>query len=105
VQTSTGFLGIELSTNPFVARNLSLRIQASMKRYNVAIHQCRRSRVAAWNLNSLAAWRWPALVTMLTCGFCGFVMGVIGLIENIVDLAATPQDFKATYIDAQKEWF
>ncbi|MCT0231361.1 NINE protein [Synechococcus sp. CS-1324] len=45
------------------------------------------------------------LVTVLTCGFGGFVMGVIGLIEGIVYLAATPKDFKATYIDAQKEWF
>jgi hypothetical protein len=42
---------------------------------------------------------------VLTCGFGGFVMGVIGLIEGIIYLAATPQDFKATYIDAQKEWF
>ena len=45
------------------------------------------------------------LVTVLTCGFGGFVMGVIGLIEGIVYLAATPQDFKTTYIDARKEWF
>lgn len=45
------------------------------------------------------------LVTVLTCGFGGFVMGVIGLIEGIIYLAATPQDFKATYIDGQKEWF
>jgi TM2 domain-containing membrane protein YozV len=36
------------------------------------------------------------LVTVLTCGFGGFVMGVIGLIEGIIYLAATPQDFKAT---------
>jgi hypothetical protein len=33
--------------NPFMGRNLSLRIQASTKRYNKAIHQGRRRMVAA----------------------------------------------------------
>jgi hypothetical protein len=56
VQTSTGFSGIEVYMNLFMARNLSLRIQAYMKQYNKAIHQCRRRRVAAWQLKCLAAW-------------------------------------------------
>lgn len=45
------------------------------------------------------------VVTLVTCGFGGFVMGVIGLIEGIIYLTKTPEEFKATYIDAQKEWF
>jgi TM2 domain-containing membrane protein YozV len=45
------------------------------------------------------------VVTLVTCGFGGFVMGVIGLIEGIIYLTKTPEEFKSTYIDAQKEWF
>lgn len=45
------------------------------------------------------------VVTLVTCGFGGFVMGVIGLIEGIIYLTKTPEEFKATYVDAQKEWF
>jgi hypothetical protein len=45
------------------------------------------------------------VVTLVTCGFGGFVMGVIGLIEGIIYLTKTPEEFKSTYIDAKKEWF
>lgn len=45
------------------------------------------------------------VITLLTCGIGGFVMGVIGLIEGILYLTKTPEEFKATYIDARKEWF
>jgi len=45
------------------------------------------------------------VVTLVTCGLGGFVMGVIGLIEGIIYLTKTPEEFKATYIDAKKEWF
>lgn len=45
------------------------------------------------------------VVTVLTCGFGGFVMGVIGLIEGIIYLTKTPEEFQATYIDGRKEWF
>lgn len=45
------------------------------------------------------------LVTLLTCGLGGAVMGVIGLIEGIIYLTMTPQQFKTLYIDGQKEWF
>ena len=44
------------------------------------------------------------LVTLLTCGLGGAVMGVIGLIEGIIYLTMTPQQFKTLYIDGQKEW-
>jgi TM2 domain-containing membrane protein YozV len=45
------------------------------------------------------------LVTLLTCGIGGMVMGVIGLVEGIIYLTMTPEQFKSLYIDAQKEWF
>ena len=45
------------------------------------------------------------LVTILTCGFGGMVMGVIGLVEGIIYLTMTPEQFKTLYIDAQKQWF
>lgn len=42
---------------------------------------------------------------VVTCGIASFVMGVIGLIEGIIYLTKTPAEFKATYIDAKREWF
>ena len=41
----------------------------------------------------------------LTCGIASFVMGVIGLIEGIIYLTKTPEEFKATYLDAVRPWF
>ena len=45
------------------------------------------------------------LLTVFTCGIAGFVMGVIGVIEGIVYLTQTPEQFKAMYLDSRKEWF
>jgi len=45
------------------------------------------------------------LVTVLTCGFGGAVMGVIGLIEGIIYLTKTDAEFVATYVNGKKEWF
>lgn len=45
------------------------------------------------------------VVTVVTCGFGGFVMGVIGLIEGIIYLTKTPEEFQSTYLDGGKEWF
>ena len=45
------------------------------------------------------------LVTVFTCGIAGFVMGVIGVIEGIIYLTQTPEQFQAIYLDARKEWF
>lgn len=41
----------------------------------------------------------------VTCGVASFVMGVIGLIEGIIYLTKTPEEFKEMYIDAEKDWF
>jgi len=42
---------------------------------------------------------------LITCGIASFVMGVIGLIEGIIYLTKTPEEFQAMYIDAEKDWF
>ncbi len=45
------------------------------------------------------------LVTVLTCGVAGFVMGVIGIIEGIIYLTKSPEEFDAIYLQNSKEWF
>jgi TM2 domain-containing membrane protein YozV len=45
------------------------------------------------------------LVTILTFGFGGFIMGIIGLIEGIIYLTKSDEDFVATYITGKKGWF
>ena len=42
------------------------------------------------------------LVTILTLGFGGFI---IGLIEGILYLTKSDADFVATYVNAKKGWF
>ncbi|QNI69496.1 TM2 domain-containing protein [Cyanobium sp. NS01] len=42
---------------------------------------------------------------LVTCGIASFVMGVIGLIEGILYLTKTNEEFQVTYIDAVKDWF
>ena len=45
------------------------------------------------------------LVTLLTCGLGGIVMGVIGLIEGIIYLTKTDVQFYQSYVAQKKEWF
>ena len=45
------------------------------------------------------------LVTVLTCGIAGAVMHIIGLIEGIVYLCKSDEEFVRTYVDGRKEWF
>ena len=45
------------------------------------------------------------LVTVLTCGVAGFVMGVIGIIEGIIYLTKSPEEFDSIYLQNSKEWF
>ena len=42
------------------------------------------------------------VLSIATCGIAGFVMGTIGLIEGIIYLTKTPQEFKEIYIDGQR---
>ena len=45
------------------------------------------------------------LVTLLTCGIAGFVMHTIGLIEGIIYLCKSDDEFVRLYVDGRKEWF
>ena len=45
------------------------------------------------------------LVTVLTLGFGGFVIGIIGLIEGIIYLTKSDEEFVATYVTGKKAWF
>jgi len=45
------------------------------------------------------------LVTVLTCGFGGAVMGIIGLIEGIIYLTKPDDVFVETYIKGDRPWF
>jgi TM2 domain-containing membrane protein YozV len=45
------------------------------------------------------------LVTVLTCGIAGAITGIIGLIEGIIYITKSDEDFVRTYVDGRKEWF
>ncbi len=45
------------------------------------------------------------LVTLLTCGVGGVVMHIIGLIEGIVYLCKSDEEFVHVYVDGRREWF
>ncbi len=45
------------------------------------------------------------LVSILTFGIGAIIMGPIGLIEGIIYLTKTDEDFVETYIKNQKTWF
>lgn len=44
---------------------------------------------------------WRIVITVVTCG----AGGIIGLIEGIIYLTKTDEEFVATYIDGDKNWF
>ena len=45
------------------------------------------------------------LATIFTCGVAGLVMHLIGLIEGIIYLTKTDEDFVHTYVLNRREWF
>ncbi len=45
------------------------------------------------------------LVSILTFGLLAWVMGIIGLIEGIMYLTKSDEEFVRTYVDARKGWF
>jgi TM2 domain-containing membrane protein YozV len=45
------------------------------------------------------------LVTVLTCGIAGVVMSVVGIVEGIMYLTKSDEDFVRTYIQNKKGWF
>jgi TM2 domain-containing membrane protein YozV len=44
-------------------------------------------------------------VSILTCGIASPVMGIIGMIEGIIYLTKSDQEFVDTYITSKKGWF
>ena len=45
------------------------------------------------------------LVSLLTCGIAAPIMGIIGLIEGIMYLTKSDDEFVSTYIAGKKGWF
>jgi hypothetical protein len=45
------------------------------------------------------------LVSVLSCFILAPVMHIIGLIEGIVYLCKSDDDFVRTYVDGRQEWF
>lgn len=45
------------------------------------------------------------LVTVLTCGLAYPVMHIIGLVEGIIYLCKSDDEFVRLYVDGRKEWF
>ena len=45
------------------------------------------------------------LVSVLSLGFLAWVTGIIGLIEGILYLTKSDEDFVATYVTGRKGWF
>jgi TM2 domain-containing membrane protein YozV len=45
------------------------------------------------------------LVSLFTCGIGWMVMHVIGVIEGIIYLTKSDEEFVATYVEGKKEWF
>ena len=45
------------------------------------------------------------VISLATCGAGAAVMSIIGLIEGIIYLTKTEDDFQYTYVDGYKGWF
>jgi len=44
-------------------------------------------------------------VTLLTCGLGSFVTGIIGIIEGIVYLTKSDEEFNEIYVKNKRDWF
>ena len=45
------------------------------------------------------------LVSVLTCGWGAIPMGIIGLVEGIIYLTKTDEEFYRIYVVEKKAWF
>ncbi len=45
------------------------------------------------------------LVSLLSCGILSPIMGIIGLIEGIMYLTKSDEEFVSTYVTSKKGWF
>lgn len=44
-------------------------------------------------------------VSLLSCGFLAWAMSIVGIIEGIMYLTKSDEDFVRIYVDGQKPWF
>ena len=44
-------------------------------------------------------------ITLLSCGFGVFVIGIVGIIEGIIYISKSDEEFYLTYVTGRKEWF
>ncbi len=42
---------------------------------------------------------------VITCGVAPVIISIISLIEGIIYIVKSPEDFKKSYIDNQRAWF
>lgn len=45
------------------------------------------------------------VVSLLSFGLLAWIMGIVGLIEGIIYLTKSDQEFVATYVAGRKPWF
>ena len=45
------------------------------------------------------------LATILTCGFAGIIFGIIGLVEGILYLTKSDDEFVQKYVVNKRGWF
>lgn len=45
------------------------------------------------------------LVTLISCGMLGFITSIIGLVEGILYLTKSDEEFESTYIIGRRPWF
>lgn len=45
------------------------------------------------------------VITLVTCGLGATVIGIIGLIEGIIYLTKTDEEFDAIYVQNKRGWF
>lgn len=45
------------------------------------------------------------LVSLLSCGMLAFVMSIIGIVEGIMYLTKSDEEFVRTYVEGRKGWF
>jgi len=45
------------------------------------------------------------LITVLTCGFAAIITSIIGIVEGVIYLTKSDEDFVRTYLQNKKGWF
>lgn len=45
------------------------------------------------------------VITVVSCGWGGFVLGIISLIEGIIYLTKSDEEFHSIYVEGHRSWF